>query len=155
MEVDRGELLRDHVKQARLGQPVDLRLEVELLEDVAHGRGKAVDVRAQVGGDVVLVAHQLLEVERRTVVEALLGDAGQHHIGAELLLLERLGLLKHGRLGGLEHAVEAAQDGEREDHLAVVGLLEVASEKIGDGPDEGGEVGVGHGELLRLRRESG
>ena len=36
------------------------------------------------------------------------------------------------------------QDGERQDHLALFGLLEVAAEEIGDGPDEGGEVGIRH-----------
>jgi hypothetical protein len=36
------------------------------------------------------------------------------------------------------------QDGERQDHLALFGLLEVAAEEIVDEPDEGGEVGFRH-----------
>jgi hypothetical protein len=37
VQVDIGELLRDHVQQAGLGQLVDLGVEVEALEDVTHG----------------------------------------------------------------------------------------------------------------------
>jgi hypothetical protein len=54
--------------------------------------------------------------------------------------LSQLG--EHRRLGRLEHAVEAAQHGEGQDDLAVLGLLVVAAEEVGDGPDEGGEVRV-------------
>jgi hypothetical protein len=36
-----------------------------------------------------------------------------------------------------------------EDHLAVFRLLVVAPEEIGDRPDEGGEIGVGHGRAPR------
>ena len=71
VQVDVGELLGDQVEQAGLGQPVDLGVEVEALEDVAHGRREGLHVGAQVLADVVLVAHQLLHVERRRVVEEL------------------------------------------------------------------------------------
>jgi len=73
---------------------------------------------------------------------------------AGLLQQERLGvdagLLADGEfgedraLGGLEDAVETAEDREGEDDLAVLLLLVVAAQEVGDGPDEGGAVGVGH-----------
>jgi hypothetical protein len=44
--------------QAGLGEAVDLGVEVEALEDVAHGRAEGLHVGSQVLGDVVLVAHQ-------------------------------------------------------------------------------------------------
>ncbi len=44
--------------------------------------------------------------------------------------------VEHCLLGGLEHAVEAAQHGEGQDHLAVLGLLVVAPQQVGDRPDE-------------------
>ena len=43
-------------------------------------------------------------------------------------------------LRGFQDAVEAADDGEGEDDLAVLGLLVVTSEEVGHGPDEGGVV---------------
>ena len=64
-----------------------------------------------------------------------------------------LGVLgEHGGFGRLQHAVEAAQDGEREDDLAVVRLLVIAAEEVGDGPNKGGEVGIGHGRGDSRRR---
>ena len=49
------------------------------------------------------------------------------------------------RLGGLEHAFEPAQEGERQDDLAVVGALVVTAQEVGDTPDEVGEFGEGYG----------
>jgi hypothetical protein len=71
VQVDVRELLGHQVEQPGLVEPVDLRVEVEALEDVAHRRRERLDVLAQVLADVVLVAHQLLQVERRRVVEVL------------------------------------------------------------------------------------
>ena len=48
--------------------------------------------------------------------------------------------LQDGLLGRFEHAIQAADDGERQDDLAVLGLLVVAPEQISDGPDEGSVV---------------
>ena len=42
------------------------------------------------------------------------------------------------RLGALENAVEAAQDGEGKDDFAVLGLLVVTAQQVGNRPDEGG-----------------
>jgi hypothetical protein len=46
------------------------------------------------------------------------------------------GSFEDGGLGGFEDAIQAAQDSERQDDLAVVGLFVVAAEQVGDGPDE-------------------
>jgi hypothetical protein len=51
-----------------------------------------------------------------------------------------LGALEHLRLGLLQDAIQAPQDGERQDDLAVVGLLVVAAKQVGDRPDESGVV---------------
>ena len=87
VEVDVGELLGDEVEQPGLGQPVDLGVELEALEDVAHGRRERLHVGAQVLADVVLVAHELLQVERRGVVEELAGLAQQEGLGIQPGLL--------------------------------------------------------------------
>ena len=56
-------------------------------------------------------------------------------------------LRQHLRLGRGQHTVQSAQHGERQDDLAVVGLLVIAAQQIGDGPDEGGEVLLVHGSI--------
>ena len=47
---------------------------------------------------------------------------------------------QHRCLGRLEDAVQAPKDRQGEDHLAVLGLLVVAAEQVGDRPDEAGVV---------------
>jgi hypothetical protein len=71
MEVDVGELLGHQVEELGLGQALDLGMEVEAHEDVAYGWRETLDVLAQVFADVVLIAHQVLHVEGRRVVEVL------------------------------------------------------------------------------------
>ena len=49
---------------------------------------------------------------------------------------DRGDLVEHLLLRRLEHAVEPPQHGERQDHLAVLGLLVVAPQQVRDRPDE-------------------
>ncbi len=102
-------------------------------------------VGAQVFADVVLVPHELFQIERRGIVELLAGFLEQERLGLQPRLLAPGLLLEHGGLGWLEHAVESSQHGEGEDDFAVFGLLVVASQQVGDGPDKRGEIGIRHG----------
>ena len=133
-----GELLRDEIEQPALGEPVDLRVKVEALEDVAHRRRERLHVGAEVFADVVLIAHQLLQVERRRVVEELAGFPQEERLGIQL---RPSGLAASSAstagLVGFEDAIETPQHRERQDDLAVLGLLVVAAQEVGDGPDEG------------------
>jgi hypothetical protein len=80
VEVDVGEL-RDHeVEDVRLVHLLDLGLELEVLEDALDVGREALDVADQVLVDVVGVALQLREVERRAVVEALARDLVQRGV---------------------------------------------------------------------------
>jgi hypothetical protein len=144
MEVDIGELLRDEVEQAGLGEAVNLGVELEALEDVAHGRGEGLQVGAEVLADMVLVAHELLQVEGRGVVEKLAGFPQQERLGVDLGGGALLQLDEHGGLGRLQHAIQSAQHRERKDDLSVFRLLVIATQEIGHGPDEGGKIGVAH-----------
>ena len=144
VQVDVGELLGHQVEQAGLGQPVDLGVELEALEDVAHGGRERLHVGEQVFADVVLVAHQLLHVQRRRVVEELARLAQQERLRVQPGLFSRRQLGQHGGLGRLQHAIQPPQHGEGQDDLAVFGLLVVAAQEIGDGPDEGGEIRISH-----------
>ena len=144
VEVDVGELFRDKVEQAGLRQLVDLRVKLEALEDVPHRRRERLHVGAQILADVVLVAHELFQVERRGVVEELAGFPQEEGLRIQPGGLAFRLLRQDGVFGGLQHAVQTAQDGEREDDFAILRLLVVATKQIGDRPDEGGEVGISH-----------
>ena len=56
--------------------------------------------------------------------------------------LDRGVFFQHLRFGWREDAIEAAQDGEREDDLAVFVPLVRAAEEIADAPDEAGDLRV-------------
>ena len=140
VEVDVGELLGHQIKQLGLGQPVDLGVEFEALEDVADRGRKRLHVGEEVFPDMVLVAHQLLHVQGRRVEEVLPGLAQQERLRVEPGLLPGGQFGQHGGLGLLQHAIEPPQHGEWQDHLAIFGLLVVASQQIGHGPDEGGQI---------------
>ena len=81
----------------------------------------------------------------RGVVEALpsLPDEVRIGIHARLLLVGVFD--QDGLLGGLQDAVEATQNGERQNDLAVIRLFVVAPQQIGDRPDEGRQRLVIHG----------
>jgi hypothetical protein len=101
MEVDLGEALGHQIEQPGFGRAVDLRIKFEVLKDVAHRRGKGLDLGEQVFADVVLIAHQRLAVEGRRVVEALFGLAEQERFGIQPLLFLGGKLGQHGGFGGL------------------------------------------------------
>ena len=137
VQIDTGEFLGHLVQQARLGQAVDLGRELEPLEDVAHRRREGLDVGVEVVGDMVGVADQLRHIHRRGVVEALPRRAQQERLRVQAFARPLLELRQNCGLGRRQHAVQPPQNRERQDNLAVVGLLVVAPEQIGDRPDKG------------------
>ena len=94
---------------------------------------------------MVLVTHELLQVERRGVEEALATDAQEEGLRVDAKWLAAGQLGQDGLLGGCKDTVEAAQHGEREDDAAILGLLVVATEEVGHRPEEGGEGLLVHG----------
>ena len=133
----------EHIERLKAWQALDLGLEFKVLEDVAHLGREALDVAEQVLRGVRGIAQQLLQVQRRLVEERQAGLALEKgcRVDAQLLLGGQLG--EHSIFGRVQHAIETAQHGEREDDLAVVGLLVIAAKEVGDGPDEGGQGGLG------------
>ena len=138
MQVNAGKLLGHHVEQAGFGQLVDLGVKLKALKDVAHRRAEGLHVCTQVLTNVVLVAHELLQVQRRGVVEKLARFAQQKGLRVQAGGFAGGFLSQHLGLGGLQHTVQPAQHGKRQDHLAILALLVVAAQQVGDGPNEGG-----------------
>lgn len=72
MQVDMGELLGDEVRQTGFFEPLCSQVKTKPLKRITHVLGERPDVGVAVLDDVVLIAHQLLDVELRDVVEELL-----------------------------------------------------------------------------------
>ena len=83
-------------------------MEIKAGEDVADVFRKRLDVGDQVLADVVLVAHQFLDVERRRVVKKLPRLLQEERLGIQAGLLAFLLLLEHGLLRRIQNAVEAS-----------------------------------------------
>jgi hypothetical protein len=75
VDVRRQQFLDQRAERVRLRQAWDLVAELELLEDVLDVRRKAVQVRLEVGLELLLLAAglQVSERERRRVVKGLSG----------------------------------------------------------------------------------
>ena len=137
VQVDLGELADHQEQPVGFVQLGDLLLELEILEDLAGLGGERLDVVGQVLGDLVRVALQLLEIELAGVVERVAGDPVQDRLEVlDAAAFQRRVLLQHLRLGRLQHAVQPAQDGQRQDHPAVLRRLIRAAEQVRDRPDE-------------------
>ena len=137
VQVDLGELRDDQVKPVGVGQLGDLLLKFEVLEDLARLRGEMLDVESQIRRDLVRVALQLLEVQLAGVVELLAGGPVQDRFDIlDAACLERRGLLQDLLFGRLQHAVEPAKDGQRQDDLAVLRRLVRTAKQVRNRPDK-------------------
>ncbi len=155
-----AELGDDEVEDVRLAHALDLRFELEEIEDVADVLREALDVADEVLLDVVGVTLQPLEVERRVIVEALAGGIVQMGIEgvtfqsaplAPLELGQNLGFRRH------QHAVEAAEHGHWEHDAFVLRRSVGPAQQVGDLPDQIREVamvrhGSGHSHRALLFR---
>ena len=128
VQIDVGETLGHLIQQPGFGEAVDLRVEVEALENVPYRYRKTLNVGKQVFLDVVLVAHQFFHIQRRNIVEALPGLAQQERFGIDTGLLFAGLFGQYGVLGGFQHAVQTAQHSKGQNNLAVFGLFVVAAQ---------------------------
>jgi hypothetical protein len=156
VQVHLGEALHHQVEDVGLVQARHLLGELEALdEDLPHVVAEGAQVGVEVLGDVVRVVQQAAEVEAGGVVEVGPADAAQDGGGLLDAAAREPIVLLHDRVPGvLQHAVQAPQHGEGQDDLAVVVLLEVAAQQVGDGPQEAGRLGEA-GELAALARLAG
>ena len=108
MQVDIGELLRDEIKQTRLGEPIDLGVKVEAFKDVANRGREGLQIGVEVFLDVVLIPHQAQHVERRGVKKQLAGLAEQERLGVQLGLGAFVQFGQDSGLGSFENAIQPA-----------------------------------------------
>ena len=142
-EVHVGERLHDLEQQVPLVHARDVILEPEALHDLAHIGRERGDVAAEVLRDLIRVVEQPREVEPRGVVERPpRGPLKQLRPDVRAVAGVLLVGLEDRLLGLSEDAVEAPEDCEREDHLAVFVALVRTSEQVADAPDEVRQLAV-------------
>ena len=139
VDVRRGELLDQGAQDVGAGQARDLVAELEVVEYVLHVRREPVEVRREVGGELLAVGTgaQVAQGESAGVVERMARRLAQGGV-----LLDHAGAVERGlhvedRLfATLKDSVEAAQHGDRQDHVAVLAThVEVAQDVVGNAPD--------------------
>jgi len=145
VQIHVAELGDDKVEDVRLAHPLDLVLELEVLEDAAHVGREALDAADEVLLDVVGVALQLLEVQRRVAVETLargLVELRVERVAFEPAALALRVLRQDPRLGRSEHAIEPAEHGHGQHDALVLRRAVGAAQQVGDLPDQVSEVAV-------------
>ena len=137
MQVDGLEGRDDLAQEPRLLQGEDLLLEVEVLEHIDIGR-EPVEVVGEVVRQPVGVGQQVGEGVVRGVVERSAGRLPDLDLEPDRVVVRRR-QCAHRVTVGFEDAVEAAQDREREDHVAVLVGAVGTPKLVGDRPDEATE----------------
>jgi len=102
-------------------EALDLLLEVEVGEHLGRVLGVAVDVGAQVGGDVPRIVGELVEAQRRLVEERALGHGPQQQLGVFVAGGAAPGRLGDHRIARVLHRlVQPAHQREGQDHVPVL-----------------------------------
>ena len=148
VQVQVAELGDDEVEEVGLAHPLYLVGELEILEDAADVGGEAVDVTGEVLVNVVGVALELLEGERRVIVEPLAGRFAEELVEGFVVQPAALPLLvfaEHLFLGRREDTVEAAEDGHGQHDALILRRAVRPPQQVGNLPDEVRQfVVVGH-----------
>lgn len=114
---------------------------MEVLEDLAGVLAEGLHIAHQIGGG--LGVGQRAQSQLGGIEELLPGSTQQqtltHQIRPPLL---RIGFPDHHFLGRLQHALHPPQQGERQDDAAVLRLLEVTAQQVGNRPEKGGRLGM-------------
>jgi len=138
VQINVAEFGNDEIKDIGLAHLFDLVLELEKIEDGADVGRKAFDVADQMLFDMIRVAFQLLESQRRMVVKTLPSGIVENFIERLILVLvfDLVELAQHRRLGWLQHAIEAAQHGHGQHYAFVLRRTVRAAQQVGNLPDK-------------------
>ena len=150
-EIGVGKLLHHLVKQVGVVQLTDELGELEILEDLPRILGEALDVVLQIVLDPRLA--QLGKIHRRDVEKTLVRRPQHHLFVGFFRQIHRadFGMLgQHSGLALLQHAFKTTQQGKGKDDTAILALLEITAQQIGNRPDKGGGLGEvdGHKNIL-------
>jgi hypothetical protein len=145
VQVHITELRDDEEQEVRLTHLFDLALELEEIENGADIGREPFDVADEMLCDVVRVALQFLEVERRMIVETLTGGIVEHPVEGVVIepaAFAPLVFRQHFCLRRSQHAIEATQHGHRQHDPLVLRRTVGTAQQIGNLPDEIGEIAM-------------
>ena len=142
------ELLDEVAERVGLDKGRNLVAKLELVEDLLHVGGEAVEVRLEVDSQPLLLGPvgKVAKKVRRRVVEGLAG--GLAECGVLVRNPRRVEVRLHaeyGFLGGLQHGVESADDRHGQDDVPVLAPhIDVTQHIVRDAPDEVADVEAAH-----------
>ena len=87
MQIDVLKPLQHLEEQARFVQPGDGIVKIKLLQHFPHVRREAVNIIAQVGGQVRRVAQQLVKIKEGCIIEGVAGGLAQQLVRVLQLIL--------------------------------------------------------------------
>ncbi len=139
-EVDRRvEELYDQVPEVVcLDQSGQLLAELEFVEDFLHVGRKAVQVSPEVGLELLGAVEQPFQGEGRGVVKRLARCLAKRSVlVADLRLVQPLLHGEDSIFRRFQEAIEPADDGHRQNHVALLAAdVDIAEHIVGDAPDE-------------------
>ena len=141
-----GKALHHKVEAVFFCQFVQRGSETEFLENVAHVLREAVNHGFEVVAHVVGGLRDVGQRKFRRVEKRVAADRGQHLVEVVTLALHGSVACPHRFAGGLQNAIEAAQDGEGQDDLAVFVFFEGTAQQFSVFPNKVGKFG--HSGLL-------
>jgi hypothetical protein len=145
VQIDVLEALQNLEQQSRLIEPADRVVEIEPLDHLAHVLAEAGDVVAQIGREMGRVGEQLLEVVARGVIEGEARNLGELPVEVLQPSVPQLGLPREDLLLGVgQHAVEAAQHGQRQNYVLIPAAPEGVANQVGDPPEEADDLAMVH-----------
>ena len=142
------ELLDEVAEGVGLDKGRNLVAKLELVEDLLHVGGEAVEVRLEVGAQLLSPGSvgEIAKPERRSVVEGLAGRLAKGGV-----LVRNLGRVEarfhaeHRVIRRFQHGVQAADDGHGQDDVAVLAPhIDVTQHVVRDAPDEVADVQAAH-----------
>lgn len=133
-QVQVRELADDLVEQSGTVQPLDLLGELETLQHALRVVREGPHVHLEVHRSALRILRDLLQRQARPVVEGVPRGPPQEAVRVDAAVLVLFRDLRDLLAGRLQHALQSPQHRERQDDLAVVGLLVVPPQEVGDGP---------------------
>ena len=138
------ELLDQEAEGIGLDQRRNLVAKLELLQDFLHVGRKAIEVRLEIGPQLLLPGSgpQVAEAEGRRIVEGLAGRLTERRMLVGDTGLVQLGLHPENRvLRRLQDGIQAPNDGHGQDDVAVLAAhIHVAQHVVSDTPDKAADV---------------
>ena len=139
VDLRRGELLDQRAERVRPGEAWNLVAELETVEDVLHVGRKPVQPCVEIRPELLRIGAgaQVAQGKGRGIVEGLPRRLAERRVLLhDFRRVERRLHVENSLLAVLQHCIQPAQHGHRQDHVAVFAAhIKVAQHVVRDAPD--------------------